>query len=269
VVFLNSEALSGDSGRKLHIDDFGVAEGKPITNGFVFIDGRYIDAPYRVDRKGLGIFINDVLIEPPIPWSGEPKLSGETDPAMPEGITKDTSINDPNLSRYLGEKIAYLNRHYSQVEAVRMMKQVYNDLPCVKEIQDVEHEPLEITVTTYRGETSARIHLTPFPRKVDMSKKGVLGRLDQRREHFESRLQKGDYFFFSARSGGLITGGARAAAEVLPRIVLTLRSAKDEATKFKEVQQAGLPDVRKDSFAAIVTNFAASPQLEQRLQVPK
>ena len=40
------------------IADFGVKTGKPVDRGFVFFDGRYIEAPYVVMRIGIAIYIN-------------------------------------------------------------------------------------------------------------------------------------------------------------------------------------------------------------------
>lgn len=48
------------------VRDLGTTEGIPATNGFVFIDGKYIEAPYIVTRQGNGIFINGHLVEQPL-----------------------------------------------------------------------------------------------------------------------------------------------------------------------------------------------------------
>lgn len=42
---------------------FGEAEGKPVKTGYVFIDGRFVRPPYKVGRKGNGIFINGMLFQ--------------------------------------------------------------------------------------------------------------------------------------------------------------------------------------------------------------
>jgi len=34
----------------------------PINSGFVFIDGKYIEPPYTVKRKGMTVYLNDIQI---------------------------------------------------------------------------------------------------------------------------------------------------------------------------------------------------------------
>ena len=45
----------------LGVKKFGVNRGTPIYDGFIFRDGKYIEAPYVVERWGLDIYINGIL----------------------------------------------------------------------------------------------------------------------------------------------------------------------------------------------------------------
>lgn len=48
----------------------GVTKGKPCANGIVFVNGKYIEAPYTVERWGCGIRINgQPVIAEATPWS--------------------------------------------------------------------------------------------------------------------------------------------------------------------------------------------------------
>lgn len=51
------------------MDEMGIEYGTPLMSGFVFVDGRYIPAPYTVTRRGNGIFVNRIQVEQPVPWS--------------------------------------------------------------------------------------------------------------------------------------------------------------------------------------------------------
>ena len=43
--------------------------GKPISTGYVFIDGKYIPPPYKVERNGLVIRVNNMQVtNPVVPW---------------------------------------------------------------------------------------------------------------------------------------------------------------------------------------------------------
>ena len=41
----------------------GTTAGSPVDDGFVFFDGKYLAPPYVVSRRGLGVFVNDKIIE--------------------------------------------------------------------------------------------------------------------------------------------------------------------------------------------------------------
>jgi len=53
------------------IDALGKTVGTPQSNGFVFVEGRYLKPPYTVTRNGNGIFINRVQVEQPFSWTAE------------------------------------------------------------------------------------------------------------------------------------------------------------------------------------------------------
>ncbi len=51
------------------ITALGVTEGKAQSNGFVFFDGRYIQAPYTVSRRGNGIYVNRFAVLESPEWA--------------------------------------------------------------------------------------------------------------------------------------------------------------------------------------------------------
>lgn len=247
----------------LHVDEFGIMQGKPVDKGFVFFDGQYLDAPYVVTRKGLAIFINDKMIVPPIPWPQKQRPSGDVDPQMPPEITRGTSLYDDVLTDYLDQKAAYFVRHYAPEEERDLMEQVLRSLPCFKEVELDPRDPHILRVTTFRGETCNFVLVSLRGRKLKFDKESVLRRVEGWHEYFEDGLREGDCYFFS--QGSWITLGGRKDAQQLAEIVKTLRSSRPENVKFREVQRAGLP-VDEEDFRNLVTNFSASRQLEKRLE---
>ncbi len=78
---------------------FGEAEGTPVKSGFVFVDGRLIRPPYKVGRKGNGIFINGSLFQklaiaaaPPAPPEERKPAPAKT--AAPTAPSKDKEAAD-------------------------------------------------------------------------------------------------------------------------------------------------------------------------------
>jgi hypothetical protein len=62
-----------------HVEEFGSTEGTNVNSGFLLLDGRYMPLPYKVTRRGLSVFINDLRVDGPVikwpiseDWKGKP-----------------------------------------------------------------------------------------------------------------------------------------------------------------------------------------------------
>lgn len=244
----------------LRVRDFGTTAGKPIEKGFVFYNGRYIDAPYAVVRRGLGIFIDDALICRPTQWP-RPSLAQENDPNLPEWITQNSAFED--VRDHLVRKYHYLIPHYSEKEAITKYVEHIRNLPCVKDLKFTTESSIE--VTTFSGEVWPIELSSSFLRRTQRmkyDKNSVLQRTEAKRKYYEDGLLRGDCFFIF--DGGEITLPVSAVVERLPDVVQILRSPKTTAEKFEEFQKLSLP-ISKESFPTLVTDFYASQQLEGRL----
>ena len=259
----------------MRIDEFGVKAGGPVSNGFVFVDAQYIDAPYVVSRRGLALFINDTMVQPPfrLPYSDAGAADMKrTDPNLPLTITSDSSSFDPDVREYIGNKAAYLLNTYStKEEATKRMVAVYRELLCVKDAQLDTTDKLLIIVSWTDG-TVDRIRQFPpvGRRRVAMDRQSVLERLETQRSHYEERLAKGDYYFLSIKGKGpRVTGGKAGAKEVLPKIIPVLRSLKSYEEKLSELarlEECGLYDLGKEIVKHVESNqFQASDQFYARL----
>jgi hypothetical protein len=256
---------AGDVRLAGEIKEYGVQEGKPIDAGFVFFDGRYIEAPYVVARKGLCVYINETLV---FRHAGPVAVfPGDVDPQLPPDLTQDTSFYDKSFSDYMRQKVAYVQKHFKREEEIKIMEQVYRGLPCVTEAHLDAEVPTILHITTFRGE-SIPIGLDPPRRKAPQDKASVLAQVEGVRKNYEERLHKGDCFFlFDA--GGRISFGAARVAQCLPRIAEILRSQAPTDVKVKKLQQEGMPDLKSGSFAKLITSFSASSQLDERLRKPQ
>jgi len=54
------------SEKALHLSQFGQDKLTTISNGYLFIDLRYVSAPYKVQRVGSGIAVNGMLVSCPL-----------------------------------------------------------------------------------------------------------------------------------------------------------------------------------------------------------
>lgn len=244
----------------LRTEVFGTTVGKSVGKGFVFYNGRYIDVPYAVTRKGLGIFVNDILISQPTKWP-PPILEEKDDPSLPEWIVRDSVFED--IRDHLIKKYRYLLSRYSEKETVTRYAEYIEKLPCVKDLKFTSEVSIE--VTTFSGETWPLDLSASFVRRaqsVKQDRNSVLQRREAKRKYYENGLLRGDCFFIF--DGGEVTLANSLLAKLLPNVVLVLRSSKSKREKFDELQKLNLP-ISEDSFPTLVTDFHASSQLEARL----
>lgn len=249
------------------VQDLGTTEGKPITNGFVFIDGKYIDLPYIVTRQGNGVYINGNLVEQPCPWPIPEKASPVIpveDPKMPDSITKNTTVYDKDLLAYLGNKKLYYSNKYGEKEMVKMMIPVYQKLPCVLKASAGRDENY-VSVTWVDGSTMQERLIMPKRKPVEWTREKILERTDKDRANYEDRLNKGDYYFLGSAHGRM-TGTADGVRMVLGALLPILKTSKDAKEVQQRMVEAGFIFFDEKASEAFFSNRASSKELEDRVE---
>jgi len=112
---------------ELYVKELGGITGTSINSGFIFIDGRYLDAPYIVSRKGLGIFVNDVFVKKSAVQWPPVDMRVKEDPGFPslDGITENTTFDEFTKKCWaqLAPKCRYLHQTLPQDIAIRKIKE--------------------------------------------------------------------------------------------------------------------------------------------------
>lgn len=250
------------------IRELGVIEGGAITNGFVFIDGKYIDPPYIVSRRGTGICINGHLVEQPCPWpipeKSIPVVPLTEDPKMPESITRNTSQYDKELIKYLGDKKAYYRSKYGEQQMVKLMVKVYEELPCVLKAKAGQDENY-VTVTWADGNTMNHRLILPKRKSTEWTRDSILKRLEKYRANYEDHLNKGGYYFLGAAHGRM-TGTIVGAKIILPVLLPALKTSKDAKEVHQRMQEAGLVFMDERACEAFFTHREIPKELENRVE---
>lgn len=251
----------------LKIETFGShLDSEEISDGFLFIGNEYIDAPYKVTSKGLGIFVNDRLVDrihlPPY-YGLE-----DADPIMPTNITENTSIYDPVYKKYMKHKFAFINKNYPNQHKEKKIE-AYQNLPNIKKI-DLDNNPNYITIHTFIGE-SIRGNIAMHGRRVKTDLNSITQRVEGKRQQYERRLKRGSVTFV-ARNGGMKRIFAKnpkklsAILKLRNKNIANLPLGKQQLeAQSKEIAKFGL-DLQPDFQPNLLTNFVASPQLDERVQ---
>lgn len=76
---------------------------KKINTGYVFIDGKYVEPPYKVKTKGMAIYINGIVVvdyeQKYDNQNSNPYKNYKEKPIIPKNLTDSSSINDFYTSR--------------------------------------------------------------------------------------------------------------------------------------------------------------------------
>jgi hypothetical protein len=252
----------------LQVDRFGETKGVPVENGFIFLNSEYLDVPYTVTRRGLGIFINNRLVESPGRWLDPSKTEEialrDTNEILLE-ISPDSSIYDYAIAEYISVKLTPF-KNYSKEDQMNVMIDEYKKLPCVSNAYIAPDDSSRI-ILEWRDGSIERINPSPpIGRMLDTNFESILKESEFHRSNYEDRLKKGDYYILSS-AGGRITGNEKSAHEFLPPIMRILRSGKTKSEVLSELSKnKNIYDLGKNIIEVIDPNkFMASPQLEKRL----
>ena len=185
----------------------GTEAPEDVDSGFLFYDGKYIEAPYRVENRDLAVFINGLQITP-YPWI-RPSLSVTEDPGRPPGVTRETSLDDLYKIKWQGRmpctsaKFLYLWGKYGEEKAQRRMITYYRSLSCIKKATRVYGDGVKLT--DYKGNSlvaelsiPGRL-LQPPPTEEELQKQ-----VDATAAFYKELLQQGDCYFFFKKGAALI-----------------------------------------------------------------
>lgn len=242
----------------------------PISNGFVFIEGQYVGAPYVVSRKNLTICINDKIIADYAPlikgMSSAPKKYIHDRPAVPIGISTNAGSGDPIVKEYLSQLMSHLVSNQYGDAIANEMENGLKMLPCIKNITRDTNNPNRAIIDYKNGETST-MRLAPLSRKPAITPDTVVDHVSQACRRYVKRLEKGDLYSFSNGGSRIHTFGAGTAKEVMPDVVKVLCSSLDDEAKAKQLAgMLGMADVPKEESSAFVQNLDPSKQLGERVK---
>jgi len=266
------------------VAEMGTTYGIPQMNGFVFIEGCYIPAPYTVTRKGNAIFINRIQIEQPVSWSA---ITGVPEqPAKSLDANGDFEVVAPANDAASAQDSAAPEAPIPAPHPVKSIDDLFADddpaaakdasaappapAPApegrrpLKSIDDLFGDDAQPAAPA-QGGLAASGARTRTPDDVKRLKEELRAQLDAQRKNYEQALAKGEIFFFSQQHGRLNGnyGSARTLMGVLPT---ALRYAKSPQDLQQRLVDGGVYFVDMAVCAALYKNRLTFPLLEERLK---
>lgn len=245
--------------------------GQPITNGFFFLAGRYVETPYYVSRKGSAVFLNtNMLYGSCVEWPPRDKLV-PVDPGMPTGLTENATFEDLyQIGRTNSwdcawyRKCRYVRQHVPTRQVIEEIMQLYRALPFVDSVERLD--AAQIKVRTKAGaERDFWVAPPAEPLETEAELRAAMLELtSMRREFFAAGLQKGCCLIQIESSTRRIPRD-RLARELVP-IVEALKSNKSRQEKIAALNALGIGGLADDEAARMIDTFVMTPQLAERLK---
>jgi len=264
--FLSVSLGQGAGGNSMQPAEENFTCSQAISNGFVFVEGQYLDAPYIIFRNDLAIFINDTLIADYAPLVKELPEPEKLRPARPLNISTNAGPNDPAISEYIYRMQNHLAAKEGRTEAAIEMVSALKALPCIREVhQDPNND--KCAIVTYRNGMIENMGLVPLMRAAAITPASAAGYVSRECWNIMERLEKGNVYSFSEKGNRRHTFSADMSKEVLPNVVSTLRSSQDDEGKAKQLADLlGLAPVPRERTKSFIANLKTSRQLDERVE---
>ncbi len=200
------------------VEKLKVRIGSPITTGLVFINGKFIEPPYKVERYGTVIRINSCqATNPVVPWEQFLKTQSGYRVEMSEGEYKTETVEE-EVPVEIEEEVEV------EVASGELESLFEDDVPATSENTEVRKVKKKVKrVEMQKKSIEKKVLIEGSRRKVvrydgefqnNYKVNGFLRKIDKERELVEKRLRSGWLLCFGA-SYGRVEGDRVAARQLL------------------------------------------------------
>lgn len=234
--------------------------GKPFSAGYVFVDGRYINPPYVVQRYGTVIRVNGIQVTDEIvPWSefvmtqsGAKATKSESAPAA-EPAPAPEPEEPAEEPEEIGEEESSLDDLFAD-EPVEKKKK-----PVKKRVvrRPKPQQPVVTTSYSFEGEFAHNAKTLAY-----------LKRINAERTKVDMNLRKGGYYFFGSRYKAVF-GNATTSKYVISKLPPIMKSQSDADSFANAMRSAGLSYLPVALMEDLFRNRIGYIMLERRLKVDR
>ncbi len=234
--------------------------GKPFKSGWVFVDGKYIEPPYKVERWGTALRINGVQITPEIvPWNEFLKTQ--------EGVT--VTKNEPSGDDLSGEEEVEEDAEEEEAEEdlelgdeELSLDDLFDDDPAPKKETSKKKparrakpkKPAATVTYSFDGEFTH-----------NDKTKGYVKKINSERTRIDKLLRAGGCIFCGSRYA-MLTGDSGSAKLLIKKLPDLMRKHADASAFARAVQAEGLSYLPPAIVEDLHRNRFSYPQLQKRLR---
>ena len=241
------EEIPKESARAL-----GVTRGKQFEHGLVFVNGKYIDPPYIVERWGTGIRINSIPVTGQvIDWSEFVKTQ---DPASVTKVMPDPVAEAPAPVQ------SYAQPSYQAQSDADALDDLFDDNPAPKKAAP----PPRRVVAPKPRQAAPRYELSGKFVKNEAAR-ALVKRINDHRTEIDGILRRGGFIFFGDNYSRVV-GDSRTADSMLAALP-ELMQREESVNSFRGAVRAnGMVYINEIIAAQIFGNKIDYRRLQERRQ---
>ena len=230
----------------------GVTRGKPFEYGLVFVNGKYIEPPYVVERWGTGIRINSIPVTGQvIDWSEFVKTQ---DPASVTKVMPDPVAEAPAPVQ------SYAQPSYQAQSDADALDDLFDDNPAPKKAAP----PPRRVVAPKPRQAAPRYELSGKFVKNEAAR-ALVKRINDHRTEIDGILRRGGFIFFGDNYSRVV-GDSRTADSMLAALP-ELMQREESVNSFRGAVRAnGMVYINEIIAAQIFGNKIDYRRLQERRQ---
>ena len=233
-----------------------VTRGKPFSEGVVFINGKYVDPPYVVERWGTGIRINSKPVTGQvIDWSEFLKTQ---DPA---NVTK--TVQEPSAAPVQ----TYTPPAAEAKSDADALDDLFDDDPAPKKKTSSWTAPQRRSTPPRAKPASAKYVLSGNFVKNDASK-ALVARINEQRTEIDGILRRGGFLFFGD-GYSRVAGDARTAESMLSALPELMKQSADVNAFRSGIRSSGMVYINEVLAGQLFANRIDYRRLQERRQKMK
>ena len=207
--------------------------GKPFDSGWVFIDGQFVEPPYKVERYGTVIRINGFQVtNDVIPWEEFIKTQEGAVANKTETPVSDSPAGEPAAEPEEEEE-------EEDDDAASSLDDLFDDEPAVKKPKKAKRRSSGYKARPKKPVTTITYSFdgTFVPNEKS---KALLARINTMRDRIDARLRTGGIYCVSARYSSVAVDGGPVAKQAMERLPELMKKAKSADELASSISSAGM-----------------------------
>lgn len=212
--------------------------GKPISTGYVFIDGKYIPPPYKVERNGLVIRVNNMQVTNPIvPWEEFVKTQ--------EGVTvTKTEVGGGAPAEAAPEPEPEPEEEnlddWDDDDSASSLDDLFDDDPKPKAAKKKPAAKRKPPKPKVKKPTVQVTYSFTGEFRHNEKTEALLAKINAERTRIDARLRAGGFCFFGSAYAAGVSGDATLAKQMIAKLPEAMKANNSAAGFAAAARQAGL-----------------------------